>query len=130
LQEPTVQGAGEDALPPAPRERGRGDMQHLSDGALARLADEEATVDEALHLAHCERCRAEVDALVEQTRMLGRLPDLAPPAGAWPALAGRLAAEGLPARPASRWRRPLARAAAALALFLGGAAVGALVPPR
>jgi hypothetical protein len=103
-------------------------MQHLSEEALARLVDEAAADGEALHLEMCEECRAELEALSEQTRALEALPELAPAPAAWPALRARLDEQKLlrtrnGAPSGLRW--PL-RIAAALALFLAGTATGAL----
>lgn len=104
-------------------------MQHLNDEALARLVDEEPMEDEALHLERCETCRSELDALREQTRELGVLPLAAPPAGQWGALEARLAEEGLLFPPSMSGRYGIGwpwRAAAAVALFVGGSATGFL----
>jgi hypothetical protein len=103
-------------------------MQHLSEEDLARLVDEGAAEGEALHLRICEECRAELEALAEQTRALEALPELAPPAEAWPALLKRLDDEELLRTGAGRgvWLGWPLRVAAALALFLGGTATGAL----
>lgn len=105
-------------------------MQHLNDEALARLVDEAATGDEAAHLAGCGACRRELDALREQTVALRALPLRAPPPAQWGALHERLAAEGMLAPVTSGGRYGIGwpwRAAAALALFLGGSATGYLV---
>lgn len=102
-------------------------MQHLSLEELARLEEEGAVGEEALHLAGCDACRAELEAIGAQTRALGSLGEVAPPAVAWPALAARLRAEGLMAgRPtgAARARRALSRVAAAVALFAAGGLAG------
>jgi anti-sigma factor RsiW len=102
-------------------------MQHLTMDELARLVDERASAAEAAHLEGCARCRSELEGLREQTRALGGLPDLAPPAGGWPALRARLRGEALLAeRAVPGWRRSLLLAAAALTLFLGGSLTGAL----
>lgn len=104
-------------------------MQHLSEEALARLVDEAPDEAEAVHLEHCEHCRVELEEMSRQTRALEMLPDLAAPAGEWRTLAARLAEEdrfGRRSRWAVGWPRQAMRAAAGLALFLGGAATGAL----
>lgn len=125
-------------------------MRHLSTERLARLVDEPASTKEKEHLASCEACAAELQALEEQTRALGSLPALRPPSGEWNDLRERLVDEGL-VRPAGSVRAgdtgPSAntppsgatrdrigpswlgspgwlQAAAALVLFLGGAGVG------
>ena len=103
-------------------------MQHLSEEVLARLVDEGASPEESLHLEICEECRAELEELCAQTRALARLPELAPSRAAWPALVAKLEEENLLTTRVGWWERggwPL-RAAAALALFLGGTATGAL----
>lgn len=102
-------------------------MQHLNLETLARLVDEAPDQAEAAHLASCAECREDLAALGEQTRCLGDLPVLEPPAGAWLALEGQLAREGLVRR---RWNpAPALRIAAGLALFLLGGVAGALVRP-
>ena len=49
-------------------------MQHLSAETLARLADEDAVGEEALHLERCSECRMEVQEYREQLRALASLP--------------------------------------------------------
>lgn len=105
-------------------------MGHLTTEGLARLVSEEPTPEDGKHLAECSSCRAELEALKEQTDAIGSLPDLRPPPGDWEALEARLASEGLIrssglAVRASRWRSSgWMQAAAALILFLGGTALG------
>lgn len=104
-------------------------MRHLTSETLARLVDEEPSGDERDHLASCPRCAAELDALRDQTDALASMPDRRPPADGWSDLEERLRGDGL-LRPAGdeSFRRAGApawlRAAAAIVLFLGGAAVG------
>jgi hypothetical protein len=102
-------------------------MQHLELEELARLVDEEPNAAEAAHLEACAACRAELAALIEQSSALAALPPLTPPAHEWAALEARLAGEGLlrERRSRARWRVVALQAAAALALFAGGAAAGA-----
>lgn len=98
-------------------------MSHLTLEALARLVDEAPTSEEDRHLAECELCRDELNALRGQTETLASLPKMTPPPDLWPALRTRLRREGLV--PGGRWRtRSLIRIAAALALFLAGGAAG------
>jgi hypothetical protein len=125
-------------------------MQHLDIDRLAALADEPATDTEAQHLAACVACRRELEAftalldLAHRDGQSGLDPDLpAPlPLTSWDALAPALRAEGLiksvrttgahavPAAPTpvrvtripAGWRR----AAASVALLVGGAAFGRL----
>lgn len=102
-------------------------MQHLDLETIARLVDEAPSPREREHLDRCAHCRAELEAMHQLTESLRALPDLRPPVGHWDALERRLVAEGL-LRPAPRrWfheRQTWLRAAAALALFLGGTAFG------
>lgn len=103
-------------------------MSHLSLESLARLVDEPPEATEAEHLRTCAACRAELDALREQSAALAALPDPAPPADGWVRLEPRLPA----ARRASieTWvaRHPWAvRTAASIAIFLLGGVAGAAV---
>ena len=119
-------------------------MSHLTIDRLAAIADDTPTADEATHIAGCWDCRAEVAAF----RRLARLSLMAPipmePLTAWSTLAPQLRAEGIivdahrrvTASPAGgapvipladrRPRTPvwMMRAAAGLALLIGGAALG------
>lgn len=105
-------------------------MEHLTLETLARLVDETAVGADAEHLAGCERCAAELDALREQTAALGALADMRPARGAWDTLEARLTSEGLIRREpwfgGSMGTTPgWMRAAAAVMLFVGGAGLGA-----
>jgi hypothetical protein len=105
-------------------------MGHLKIDSLARLVSEAPAPEEKEHLEACAACRLELKGLQEQTELIGSLPDLRPPAGDWEALEARLVAEGLIrssglARRTPGWRSSgWMQAAAALVLFLGGAALG------
>lgn len=106
-------------------------MEHLTLEALARLVDDAPTEVEATHLATCLACAEELEALREQGSALGRLPDMRPPMGDWEVLEARLVSEGLIRR--RRFTAGLAstpgwmRAAAAVALFIGGTGFGMAV---
>jgi hypothetical protein len=106
-------------------------MQHLTREELARLVDETPTHEERLHLKACGACRAEREAMREQTALLATLSPPAAPARAWPVLEARLRHERLvhddvAERPsAAPGRRTLLRAATYVALFLLGGASGA-----
>lgn len=105
-------------------------MGHLNAESLARLVDEDPRPDEIEHLAACRACSSELEALRAQTRALGALPDIRPPLGDWEVLEARLRSEGLIEEPGLLSRLTLAqtppwmRAAAAVALFLGGTMFG------
>lgn len=103
-------------------------MSHLTLEALARLVDEAPEAEEREHLAGCASCRAELEAVTEQTDALGGMPMMAPPPDLWPAISARLRREGLVAgarRGRGRWLgATLTRIAAALLLFLAGGTVG------
>jgi hypothetical protein len=105
-------------------------MDHLSAETLARIVDEAPRPEEGEHLAACETCAAELEALKEQTEALGALPEILTPVGDWDVLEARLRSEGLIQDPRLLSRLGLARtptwmkAAAGVALFLGGAALG------
>jgi hypothetical protein len=106
-------------------------MEHLTRESLARLVDESPRADEARHLATCLVCMSELEALRAQTRALASLPEIRPPLGDWEVLEARLRSEGLVETPSFMERLSLAhtppwmRAAAAVALFLGGTGAGA-----
>jgi len=106
-------------------------MGHLNPEALARLVDEAPHAEEAEHLAECLSCSSELEAMRAQTRALGSLPEIRPPLGDWDVLEARLRSEGLVEAPSLLSRLTLAqtpawmRAAAAAALFFGGAMAGA-----
>lgn len=105
-------------------------MEHLSLEHLARLVDEKPTTDEMRHLGSCARCSNELEALREQTRALGSLPEIMPPKGDWQAIEARLRSEGLIEDPGLFRRLGIARtpgwmrAAAAVLLFLSGTGTG------
>lgn len=127
-------------------------MSHLSTDRLAAIADDTPTADEATHLAGCWDCRAEVAAYRRLARMSAMAPLPTEPLTAWSRLAPQLRAEGIivdahrmgAAPEGAPSARPLAddvvrladrrprlqvwalRAAAGLALVLGGAAAGRL----
>ncbi len=111
-------------------------MGHLTTETLARLVSEAPSPEEDRHLEECRICQGELKALREQTEITGALPDLRPPPGDWEALEARLVSEGLIRssglawKASSWWRKGWVQAAAALILFLGGAALGsgALTP--
>jgi len=111
-------------------------MQHLTLEALARLVDEAPLADEAAHLSSCLACRRELGEMRAQTAALGALDDPEAPAGAWPALEATLRAEGLIVDIPRRvevarvplWRRTsFLRAAAAVAIFVAGGAIGMML---
>ena len=111
-------------------------MEHLSPETLARLADEAPTPEERRHLEACAACSAELEAMREQTRALGSLPELMPPVGDWRELEARLRSEGLVEGPGLFRSLGLAqtpgwmKAAAAVLLFLGGTGTGAALTAR
>ena len=122
-------------------------MSHLSTDRLAAIADDTPTPDEATHLAGCWDCRAEVTAYRRLAKMSAMAPLPSEPLTAWSRLAPQLRAEGLivdaargagapdgrvidinefrpQVRPSAKgW---MLRAAAGLALVVGGGVVGRL----
>jgi hypothetical protein len=109
-------------------------MEHLTLETLSRLVGEAPDTAERRHLTECAECRAELEALTEQTLALGRLPEIRPPLGDWTILEARLASEGL-ARPDRDFmgmaRTPgWMKVAATILLFLGGTGVGMALAPR
>jgi hypothetical protein len=100
-------------------------MSHLTLETIARLVDAPATGDENAHLETCAACRRELEDMRADAVALAALPALEPPAGEWAALEARLAAEGLlRGRPRMTWRAAALRSAAAIVLFVLGAAAG------
>jgi hypothetical protein len=100
-------------------------MERLRLEQLARLVDEQPTPEEQAVLDGDPRLRRELEALKSQTRSLGNLPDMLPPAGGWHQLERKLVSIGLINDPSGPfvWRRWL-QAAAILVVFIGGTAVG------
>lgn len=102
-------------------------MRHLTDETLARIADGPATEEERTHLTECPDCSAELEAMEEQLAAVAALPPPRAPAALGDRIEAALladrrsAANPPPALPYGRWAL---QAAAAVALFLGGAAVG------
>ncbi len=127
-------------------------MSHLSTERLAAIADDTPNAVEATHIAGCWDCRAEVAAYRRLARLSAMAPIPMEPLSSWSQLAPQLRAEGIIVdadrlgggatgtvvmhqaaterglRPlharrveASRW---ILRAAAGLALLVGGAALG------
>ena len=107
-------------------------MGHLTTEILARIVSEAPDPEEKRHLDSCPACRAELQAIAEQTEAMGALPDLRPPTGDWEALEARLVSEGLVrssgfSSRGARWQSSgWLQAAAALVLFVGGTAVGSV----
>lgn len=105
-------------------------MKHLSEDALCRLVDEAATAEEREHLDTCVGCTSELATLRGQTAALAALPDIRPPSGDWEALESQLVKEGLlttESRVVASRRTlssPWIRSAAAVSVFLAGAAAG------
>ena len=100
-------------------------MQHLTQEAIARLVDEEATDQEEAHLATCAPCAAELTAMRDQLASLRALPAERAKGAGWEALEVGLRGEGLirggaPARSPAFWR-----IAATIAVFLVGSMAGA-----
>jgi hypothetical protein len=106
-------------------------MEHLKRETIARLVDEAPGAEEAEHLATCHVCASELDAIRAQTRALASLPEIRPPLGDWEVLEARLRSEGLVEDAGAFSQSGLARTpgwmrtAAAVAIFLGGTAMGA-----
>jgi len=111
-------------------------MGHLTAEALARLVDEAPSADERAHLSACEACAQEITAFRDQAVALAGLPEILPPKGDWKVLEAQLRSEGLIEDQGLARKLRLARtptwmpAAAAVVLFLGGAALGAGVTAR
>jgi hypothetical protein len=108
-------------------------MEHLSTERLARLIDEAPDQYETQHLAECDVCPEELEALRQQTAALASLPEIRPPKGDWKVLEAQLRSEGLLRDPGLLQRLGMAqtppwmKAAAAILLFLSGAGTGAVM---
>ena len=103
-------------------------MSHLTIESLARLVDESPGAAEQAHLAVCAECRATLDELRAQTAALaalGALRPVEPPAHAWERIAARVEADRVVPMHRQWGMAGIARAAAAVILFAGGAAAGA-----
>ena len=88
-------------------------VDHELDPVLRRAADE--------HLAGCEDCRREADALSALVAQAEKLPrSIEPPNDLWPAILVRLT----PARPARRFEIPWRQLAAAAAVLTLGVLIG------
>ncbi len=120
-------------------------MSHLSTDRLAAIADETPTPDEATHLAGCWDCRAEVAAYRRLAKMAAMAPAPSEPLTAWSQLAPQLRSEGLLVDRAPQAgaatvvalsdRKPrlqvwALRAAAGLALLIGGGLAGRATAPE
>jgi len=108
-------------------------MEHLNIERLARLIDEAPDAYEDQHLAECEVCTKELEALRQQTAALASLPEIRPPKGDWNVLSAQLRSEGLLRDPGLLQRLGMAqtpqwmRAAAAILLFVSGVGTGAVM---
>ena len=101
-------------------------MERLNLEQLARLVDEPPTPEERAVLEGDPGLKRELAALRSQTEALGNLPAVLPPPGSWHELEKKLMAAGLifgRRENAYLWRKWL-QVAAALIVFIGGAAVG------
>lgn len=95
--------------------------------ALSAYLDQELSPSEmravAAHIAECPACREELAALRGIKDLLGRLPEVEPPAGMWAAVRARTA---VPRHPSATiletlraaFRRPAAAAVAAMVIVL------------
>ena len=105
-------------------------MPHLSPDRLAELADSEPTAAERQHLDTCATCAVERSAHMRVLTVAHLERErLMPPLVTWDTLSAQLRSEGLIKPQGSTvqprgWARGAMRAAAALVLVVGGAAVG------
>jgi len=105
-------------------------MERMNPEWLVELVDREPTHEERAQLAEHPEWEAELRELQAMTDGLGSLASMQPPRGDWQMLEARLTSEGLiQPRKNPLLSLPLSssltRAAAAAALFLGGAYAGA-----
>lgn len=103
-------------------------MQHLMPETLARLVDGPPTEVEARHLAECQACTDDLEAMRADYAALRNLPMIEPPPTEWPDLEARLMDEGLIRRRAGspRWAA-WGQAAAAVLVFGLGTATGTVL---
>jgi hypothetical protein len=88
-------------------------VHHPSLEELLALRDGDAAASVADHVACCDECAAEVEALRATARGLRGLPKLEPPRHLWPAISGRVPRRRRP----TGWVVALAAAAAAVLIF-------------
>ena len=103
-------------------------MERLTLEDLARLVDEAPSKEEREALTANPELRRELEALRTQTEDLKNLPSVLPPRGQWSDLERELIREGLIEAPSVKIPLSWFRAAAGVALFLGGAWVGNAIP--
>ena len=103
-------------------------MERLTLEDLARLVDEAPSKEEREALTANPELRRELEALRTQTEDLKNLPSVLPPRGQWSDLERELIREGLIEAPSVKIPLSWFRAAAGVALFLGGAWVGNVIP--
>lgn len=98
---------------------------HLNEDALSELMDGGGSGAAEEHLATCERCRDELDALRDVRTALRNLPELSPPAELWARIEAGLAEPVRVGRRRMRWPSLIALQAAALAaVFVVGLGLG------
>jgi hypothetical protein len=95
---------------------------HLSTEELLALRDGEGAPEQRRHLLECSECAGQVEAMGELRSALRGLPELEPPAGAWPEILVEHR------RRQRAWRR-LAWVAAAAALLVMAMTAGLLLRP-
>jgi hypothetical protein len=89
-------------------------VHHPNLEELLALRDGDVEASVADHVAGCDQCAGQVEALRETARGLRRLPKLEPPRDLWPAISG-----GMPRRRRpTGWLVAFAAAAAAVLVFV------------
>lgn len=104
-------------------------MVHLSRETLSQLMDGVEVAGSDEHLAACDVCRGELEALEELRTELRSLPELEPPAGQWSAIEARVSGGRPGRRRLGRARAIALQAAAMAAVFVLGLGLGRMFGP-
>jgi hypothetical protein len=103
---------------------------HLNDEALSELLDGDGVAATKEHLASCESCQRELQALGNVRLALRELPELEPPGDLWARIESRLPVPSRTRRSRLRWPGLIALQAAAMAaVFVLGLGLGRFFEP-
>lgn len=106
-------------------------MMHLTSEALSELLDGGRVASADEHLAECQNCRAELEAMRHLRAELRQLPELEPPSELWAAVAARLPYGGKERRREFTWPKLIVLQVAAMAaVFVLGLGLGRTFQPE